>query len=187
MIAGWKVEQNTSLGDAMFGVTGKVKNISDDTSTASIHFKFIDKSGEVLGKVQCNSADLEQGQISSPQLHSGRQIRQVQDGHGRSHLLRATWFWTSQRPPGTASQPAQAGDVHGMVDWPLRATPRASSHYPAVAAAGASESRRIRHSFGAVQGGRPTMRRDLQAFVLSLGSLLAVTGSVLLVLWAVAN
>src|SRR5215204_390340 len=23
MIAGWKVEQNTSLGDAMFGVTGK--------------------------------------------------------------------------------------------------------------------------------------------------------------------
>jgi hypothetical protein len=31
------------------------------------------------------------------------------------------------------------------------------------------------------------MRRDLQAFVLSLGSLLAVTGSVLLVLWAVAN
>ncbi len=31
------------------------------------------------------------------------------------------------------------------------------------------------------------MRRDLQAFVLSLGSLLAVTGSVLLVLLAVAN
>ena len=31
------------------------------------------------------------------------------------------------------------------------------------------------------------MRRDLQAFVLSLGSLLAVSGSVLLVLWAVAN
>jgi hypothetical protein len=65
MIAGWKVEQNTSLGDAMFGVTGKVKNISDDTSTASIHFKLIDKSGEVLGKVQCNSADLEPGQIQA--------------------------------------------------------------------------------------------------------------------------
>jgi hypothetical protein len=31
------------------------------------------------------------------------------------------------------------------------------------------------------------MRRDLQAFVLSLGSLLAVTGSVLLLLWTVAN
>jgi len=31
------------------------------------------------------------------------------------------------------------------------------------------------------------MKRDLQAFVLSLGSLLAVTGSVLLLLWTVAN
>ena len=31
------------------------------------------------------------------------------------------------------------------------------------------------------------MRRDLQAFVLALGSLLAVAGSVLLVLWAVIN
>jgi hypothetical protein len=43
----------------MFGVTGKLKNISDDSSTASMDFKFIDKSGEVLGSVQCNSADLE--------------------------------------------------------------------------------------------------------------------------------
>jgi hypothetical protein len=65
MIAGWKVEQNTSLGDAMFGVTGKVKNISDDTSTASIHFKAIDKSGEVLGNVRCSSVDLEPGQIQA--------------------------------------------------------------------------------------------------------------------------
>ena len=65
MIAGWKVEQNTSLGDAMFGVTGKVKNISDDTSTAAIHFKVIDKSGEVLGNVQCNSVDLEPGQTQA--------------------------------------------------------------------------------------------------------------------------
>ena len=31
------------------------------------------------------------------------------------------------------------------------------------------------------------MRRDLQALVLSLGGLLAVTGSGLLVLWAVIN
>jgi hypothetical protein len=31
------------------------------------------------------------------------------------------------------------------------------------------------------------MRRDLQAFVLSLGGLLAVTGSALLALWAVIN
>ena len=65
MIAGWKVEQNISLGDAMFGVTGKVKNISDDTSTASIHFKVIDRSGEVLGNVQCKSVDLEPGHIQA--------------------------------------------------------------------------------------------------------------------------
>jgi hypothetical protein len=62
MIAGWKVEQNTSLGDAMFGVTGKVKNISDDTSTASIYFQVTDESGDVLGNVRCNSVDLEPGE-----------------------------------------------------------------------------------------------------------------------------
>jgi len=61
-LAGWKVKQDTSLGDAKFSVTGKVKNISDATSTASIHFKFIDKSGEVLGNISCNSADLKAGQ-----------------------------------------------------------------------------------------------------------------------------
>ena len=65
MLTGWKVEQDASLGDAMFGVTGKVKNISDDTLTASIHFKIIDKSGEVLGSVQCNSADLKPGQTQA--------------------------------------------------------------------------------------------------------------------------
>ena len=43
----------------------KVKNISDATSTAFIHFKFIDSSGEVLGNVQCNSADLEPGQTQA--------------------------------------------------------------------------------------------------------------------------
>jgi hypothetical protein len=47
--------------------------------------------------------------------------------------------------------------------------------------------RRVCYSFGALQGGRRTMRRDLQALVLSLGGLLAVTGSALLVLWAVIN
>jgi hypothetical protein len=65
MLAGWKVERDTSLGDAMFSVTGKVKNISNDTSTAFIHFKFIDESGEVLGNVQCNSADVEPGQTQA--------------------------------------------------------------------------------------------------------------------------
>jgi Sec-independent protein translocase protein TatA len=64
-LEGWKVEQDTSLGDAMFSVTGKVKNISNDTSTAFIHFKFIDKSGEVLGNVDCNSSDLEPGQTQA--------------------------------------------------------------------------------------------------------------------------
>lgn len=43
MLTEWKVERDNSLGDAVFGVTGKVNNISDNTSTASIHVKFIDK------------------------------------------------------------------------------------------------------------------------------------------------
>jgi hypothetical protein len=65
MLAGWKVEQDTSLGAAMFSVTGKVKNLSDDTSTASIHFTFIDKSGHVRGSVQCNSAGLKPGRTQA--------------------------------------------------------------------------------------------------------------------------
>jgi hypothetical protein len=62
-LAGWKVEQE-NFGDG-FNVTGKVKNVSDETSTAFIHFKFIDKSGEVLGNVDCNSGDLEPGQTQA--------------------------------------------------------------------------------------------------------------------------
>jgi hypothetical protein len=64
-LAGWKVRRDTSLGDALFNVTGKVENISDATSTAFIHFKLIDSSGEVLGTVRCNSADLEPGQTQA--------------------------------------------------------------------------------------------------------------------------
>jgi hypothetical protein len=64
-LAGWKVRRDTSLGDALFNVTGKVENISDATSTAFIHFKLIDLSGEVLGTVRCNSADLEPGQTQA--------------------------------------------------------------------------------------------------------------------------
>jgi hypothetical protein len=64
-LAGWKVTQDTSLGDSLFNVTGKVKNVSDATSTAFIHFKLIDSSGEVLGNVQCNSADVEPGQTQA--------------------------------------------------------------------------------------------------------------------------
>jgi hypothetical protein len=58
-LAGWTVTKN-ELG--MFAVTGKVKNVSDVTSTAFIHFKFLNATGEVLGNVDCNSADLEPGQ-----------------------------------------------------------------------------------------------------------------------------
>jgi hypothetical protein len=62
-LAGWKVEQE-NFGDGS-NVSGKVKNVSDQTSTAFIHFKFIDKSGEVLGNVDCNSGDLEPGQTQA--------------------------------------------------------------------------------------------------------------------------
>ena len=64
-LAGWKVRQDSTLGEAQFNVTGKVKNVSDETATAFIHFKFIDSSGEVLGNVQCSSADLEPGQTQA--------------------------------------------------------------------------------------------------------------------------
>jgi hypothetical protein len=54
-LAGWTVK--SELG--MFSVAGKVKNVSDSTSTAFLHFTFLSKDGEVLGKVDCNSRDLE--------------------------------------------------------------------------------------------------------------------------------
>ena len=53
------------MGEATFMVTGKARNVSDTTSTAFIHFKMINKSGEVLGNVQCNSADLEPSQTQA--------------------------------------------------------------------------------------------------------------------------
>jgi hypothetical protein len=58
-LAGWAVKRDTRLGHAQFNVTGKVKNISHATSAALIHFKFINSTGEVLGNVQCSSAELE--------------------------------------------------------------------------------------------------------------------------------
>jgi hypothetical protein len=64
-LAGWKVKKDASLGEVLFGVSGKVKNISDRASTASIHFTLIGESGEVLGNVQCNSADLKPGQTQA--------------------------------------------------------------------------------------------------------------------------
>lgn len=76
---------------------------------------------------------------------------------------------------------------HIRVHWPPRPTTAAASHYPAMAAA---IVRIIAESATAVarhKAGGPTMRRDLQAFVLSLGGLLAVAGSALLVLWAMVS
>jgi hypothetical protein len=61
-LAGWKVEPDTAPGWVMFSVSGKVKNVSDATSTAYIHFKFIDSSGEVIGNVSCSSDDMKPGQ-----------------------------------------------------------------------------------------------------------------------------
>ena len=43
----------------------KVKNVSDDTSTAFSDIKFYSKSGEVLDKAGCNAADLEPGQTQA--------------------------------------------------------------------------------------------------------------------------
>jgi hypothetical protein len=60
-VSGWTVGQ--SVG--MFTVTGKFKNVSDSTSAAFVHFKFLSKTGEVLGNVQCNSSDLEPGQTQA--------------------------------------------------------------------------------------------------------------------------
>jgi hypothetical protein len=62
VLEGWKVKADSSLGDAEFQVTGKAKNVSEATSTMFIHIKFIDKSGEVLGNVDCSTGDLEPGQ-----------------------------------------------------------------------------------------------------------------------------
>lgn len=70
------------------------------------------------------------------------------------------------------------------VHWPLRATTAAANHHPVVAAAIVCIIA-VRCSFGTIQGGRPTMTSDLKAFLLSVGGLLAVAGSGLLMLWAV--
>jgi len=60
-MAGWTVKNEAG----MFNVVGKVKNISDATSSSFIHFKFLTATGEVLGNVQCNSGDLEPGQVQA--------------------------------------------------------------------------------------------------------------------------
>jgi hypothetical protein len=59
-LAGWKVVNEYDR----FSITGKVKNISDRTSTAFFHVKFL-RGNEVLGNVMCNSGDLEPGQVET--------------------------------------------------------------------------------------------------------------------------
>ncbi len=60
-LEGWAIVNNAG----MFSVTGKVRNISDSTSTAFVHVKILASNGEVLGNVQCNSSDLEPGQTQA--------------------------------------------------------------------------------------------------------------------------
>ena len=65
---------------------------------------------------------------------------------------------------------------------------RSDGEMPSTAPAMSSGSIRPRIQYSlALQGERPTRDRDLPAFVLSVGGLLAVAGSGLLVLWAVLN
>jgi hypothetical protein len=69
--------------------------------------------------------------------------------------------------------------------WPLRPTTSGATHYAAVAAIvrimAESATALARHKAGGL------MSNNLKAFVLSVGGLLAVAGSGLLVLWAVLS
>jgi hypothetical protein len=65
-----------------FRSPGKAKNVSEATSTMFIHLKFIDKSGEVLGNVDCSTGDLEPGQTE--------QMSCLSDGHYTSKYDKVT-------------------------------------------------------------------------------------------------
>lgn len=64
-LAGWRVRESDWFGAPEFTVVAKVRNVSADTSTAYLHFKFLTSSGEVLGNVHCGSGDLEPGQTQA--------------------------------------------------------------------------------------------------------------------------
>jgi hypothetical protein len=69
----------------------------------------------------------------------------------------------------------------------LAATPHLSRRHPLLCCGGdRTHHRRECDGTGTTQGGR-TMSNNLKAFVLSVGGLLAVAGSGLLVLWAVLS
>jgi hypothetical protein len=50
-------------------------------STAFVHFKFIDKSAEVLGNVQCNSADPELIVCAEPARASAADSEELSPTH----------------------------------------------------------------------------------------------------------
>ena len=72
------------------------------------------------------------------------------------------------------------------INWPLRPTTAAASALPCCCGGDCQDHRRECNGAGTTQGGR-TMSNDIKAFVLSVGGLLAVGGSALLVLWAVLS
>ena len=72
------------------------------------------------------------------------------------------------------------------INWPLRPTTAAAAHYPAVAAAIVKIVAESATALARHKGGR-TMSNDIKAFLLSVGGLLAVGGTGLLVLWAVLS
>ena len=72
------------------------------------------------------------------------------------------------------------------INWPRRPTTAAAAHYPAVAAAIVKIIAESATALARHKGGR-TMSNDIKAFLLSVGGLLAVGGTGLLVLWAVLS
>jgi len=64
--AGWKMTYQQYLGSSL---SGTVTNVSDDTSTAIFHVKFL-KGNTVLGNFQCSTNDLEPGQSEQVECHN---------------------------------------------------------------------------------------------------------------------
>ena len=97
----------------------------------------------------------------------------------------ADWLGASQRSICSVRARILRNVTH-VSHWPLRPTTAAATHYPAVAAAivriiAESATALARHKAGEL------VSNDLKAFALSVGGLLAVAGSGLLVLWAVLS
>jgi hypothetical protein len=63
---GWKLTYQEYLGSK---VTGQVTNVSDDTSTAFFHIKFL-LGSKVVANMQCSSGDLEPGQSENVECYN---------------------------------------------------------------------------------------------------------------------